>query len=61
MLTCAAAGLAGAVKASALDSVAAGTSGLGFELAVLTAVLIGGVALVAGGGLAVVMPRLRSR
>jgi ribose transport system permease protein len=50
VLTGAAAGLAGAVKASALDSVAAGTSGLGFELTVLTAVLLGGVALTGGSG-----------
>jgi ribose transport system permease protein len=50
VLTGAAAGLAGAVKASALDSVAAGTSGLGFELTVLTAVLLGGVALSGGSG-----------
>ncbi|WP_231911202.1 MULTISPECIES: ABC transporter permease [Streptomyces] len=41
VLTGVAAALAGAVKASVLDSVVAGTSGSGFELAVLTAVLVG--------------------
>ncbi|MGW0821050.1 ABC transporter permease [Streptomyces sp. NPDC002845] len=45
-----AAALAGAIKASVLDSVVAGTSGAGFELAVLTAVLVGGVALTGGSG-----------
>jgi ribose/xylose/arabinose/galactoside ABC-type transport system permease subunit len=50
VLTAATAGLAVAVKASAPDSVAAGTSGLGFELTVLTAVLRGGVALTGGSG-----------
>ncbi|MDF3143227.1 MULTISPECIES: ABC transporter permease [unclassified Streptomyces] len=50
VVTGAAAALAGAVKASVLDSVVAGTSGAGFELAVLTAVLIGGVALTGGSG-----------
>lgn len=45
-----AAALAGAVKASVLDSVVAGTSGAGFELTVLTAVLLGGVALTGGSG-----------
>jgi ribose/xylose/arabinose/galactoside ABC-type transport system permease subunit len=48
--TGAAAALAGTIKASVLDSVVAGTSGSGFELAVLTAVLIGGVALTGGSG-----------
>jgi ribose transport system permease protein len=48
--TGAAAALAGTLKASVLDSVVAGTSGSGFELAVLTAVLIGGVALTGGSG-----------
>ncbi|KUN57828.1 ABC transporter permease [Streptomyces canus] len=50
VVTGAAAALAGAIKASVLDSVVAGTSGAGFELAVLTAVLIGGVALTGGSG-----------
>jgi len=50
VVTAAAAGLAGAIKASVLDSVASGTSGLGFELTVLTAVLLGGVALTGGAG-----------
>ncbi|QOV34150.1 ABC transporter permease [Streptomyces ferrugineus] len=45
-----AAALSGAIKASVLDSVVAGTSGAGFELAVLTAVLVGGVALTGGSG-----------
>lgn len=45
-----AAALAGAIKASVLDSVVAGTSGAGFELTVLTAVLLGGVALTGGSG-----------
>jgi ribose transport system permease protein len=45
-----AAALAGAIKASVLDSVVAGTSGAGFELTVLTAVLVGGVALTGGSG-----------
>jgi ribose/xylose/arabinose/galactoside ABC-type transport system permease subunit len=48
--TGAAAGLAGAIKASVLQSVASGTSGSGFELTVLTAVLLGGVALSGGSG-----------
>jgi ribose transport system permease protein len=50
VVTAAAAALAGAIKASLLDSVASGTSGLGFELTVLTAVLLGGVALSGGAG-----------
>ncbi|MER7894633.1 ABC transporter permease [Streptomyces sp. NPDC096046] len=50
VVTGAAAALAGAIKASVLDSVVAGTSGAGFELAVLTAVLVGGVALTGGSG-----------
>ncbi|POX45696.1 ABC transporter permease [Streptomyces sp. Ru72] len=45
-----AAALAGAIKASVLDSVVAGTSGAGFELTALTAVLVGGVALTGGSG-----------
>jgi ribose/xylose/arabinose/galactoside ABC-type transport system permease subunit len=48
--TGAAAALAGAIKASVLDSVVSGTSGAGFELTVLTAVLLGGVALSGGSG-----------
>ncbi|MGW0578197.1 ABC transporter permease [Streptomyces sp. NPDC002920] len=50
VLTAAAAALTGAIKASVLDSVSAGTSGAGFELTVLTAVLLGGVALTGGSG-----------
>lgn len=50
VVTGVAAALAGAIKASVLDSVVAGTSGSGFELAVLTAVLVGGVALTGGSG-----------
>lgn len=50
VVTGVAAALAGAIKASVLDSVVAGTSGAGFELAVLTAVLVGGVALTGGSG-----------
>jgi ribose/xylose/arabinose/galactoside ABC-type transport system permease subunit len=50
VITGVAAALAGAIKASVLDSVVAGTSGSGFELAVLTAVLVGGVALTGGTG-----------
>ncbi|MEU5592792.1 ABC transporter permease [Streptomyces sp. NPDC020298] len=45
-----AAALAGAIKASVLDSVVAGTSGAGFELTALTAVLLGGIALTGGSG-----------
>lgn len=44
------AAFAGAIKASVLGAVQSGTSGLGFELSVLTAVLIGGVALTGGYG-----------
>ncbi|WP_060881082.1 ABC transporter permease, partial [Streptomyces scabiei] len=50
VVTGTAAALAGAIKASVLDSVVAGTSGTGFELTVLTAVLLGGVALSGGSG-----------
>jgi ribose transport system permease protein len=50
VVTGVAAALAGAIKASVLDSVVAGTSGAGFELTVLTAVLLGGVALTGGTG-----------
>jgi ribose transport system permease protein len=44
------AALAGAIKASVLGAVQSGTAGLGFELAVLTAVLVGGVSLAGGSG-----------
>lgn len=50
VVTGVAAALAGAIKASVLDSAVAGTSGAGFELTVLTAVLLGGVALTGGSG-----------
>jgi ribose transport system permease protein len=50
LATGACAALAGALKASVLGAVQSGTAGLGFELAVLTAVLIGGVALTGGSG-----------
>ncbi|MGQ4386712.1 ABC transporter permease [Streptomyces sp. SAS_270] len=50
VVTGAAAALAGAIKASVLDSAVSGTSGAGFELTVLTAVLLGGVALAGGSG-----------
>lgn len=50
LLTGALAALAGAIKASVLGAVQSGTAGLGFELAVLTAVLVGGVALAGGSG-----------
>ncbi|MEU1178591.1 ABC transporter permease [Streptomyces sp. NPDC005820] len=50
VVTGVAAALAGAIKASVLDSAVAGTSGAGFELTVLTAVLLGGVALSGGSG-----------
>lgn len=50
LATGALAALAGAVKASMLGAVQSGTTGLGFELAVLTAVLVGGVALSGGSG-----------
>lgn len=46
----AAAGLAGAVTVARLNSAPAGQLGAGFELAVLTAVLLGGVALTGGAG-----------
>ncbi|WP_309068809.1 ABC transporter permease [Microbacterium sp.] len=45
-----AAGLAGAITAARLNSAPAGQLGSGFELAVLTAVLLGGVALTGGAG-----------
>ncbi|MBE1524932.1 ABC transporter permease [Nesterenkonia lutea] len=44
------AGLAGALTAARLNSAPAGQLGAGFELAVLTAVLIGGIALTGGEG-----------
>lgn len=50
VMTSVAAALAGAIKASVLDSVQTGTSGTGFELTVLTAVLLGGVAFTGGSG-----------
>lgn len=50
LATGALAALAGAIKASVLGAVQSGTAGLGFELAVLTAVLVGGVALAGGSG-----------
>lgn len=50
VITGAAAALAGAIKASVLDSVQTGTAGVGFELTVLTAVLLGGVAFTGGSG-----------
>ncbi|MEH0416480.1 ABC transporter permease [Streptomyces sp. B21-083] len=50
VVTGVAAALAGAIKASVLDSAVGGTSGAGFELTVLTAVLLGGVALSGGSG-----------
>ncbi|MFC4464582.1 ABC transporter permease [Streptomyces xiangluensis] len=50
VITGAAAALTGAIRASVLDSAVSGTSGAGFELTVLTAVLLGGVALSGGSG-----------
>lgn len=50
LATGACAALAGAIKASVLGAVQSGTAGSGFELAVLTAVLVGGVALTGGSG-----------
>lgn len=46
----AAAGLAGAITVARLNSAPAGQLGLGFELTVLTAILLGGVALTGGEG-----------
>jgi len=46
----AAAGLAGAIEAARLDSAPAGSLGVQFELTVLTAVLLGGVAFSGGQG-----------
>ncbi|OMQ14307.1 hypothetical protein A7K94_0217555, partial [Modestobacter sp. VKM Ac-2676] len=48
--TGAAAGLAGAITVARLNSAPAGQLGLGFELSVLTAVLLGGIALTGGEG-----------
>ncbi|NDK32055.1 ABC transporter permease [Nesterenkonia haasae] len=50
MVSGACAGLAGALTAARLNSAPAGQLGAGFELAVLTAVLIGGIALTGGEG-----------
>lgn len=50
ILTGAAAGLGGAITASRLDSAPAGSVGVGFELVVLTAVLLGGVTFTGGSG-----------
>lgn len=49
-VTGAAAALGGAIQASRLDSAPAGTLGVMFELTVLTAVLLGGVAFSGGSG-----------
>ncbi|SHN38174.1 ABC transporter permease [Cryptosporangium aurantiacum] len=46
----AAAGLAGTITVARLNSAPAGQLGLGFELSVLTAVLLGGIALTGGEG-----------
>lgn len=50
VLTGAAAGLAGVMLAARLGSAPAGTLGVGFELEVLTAVILGGVAFNGGRG-----------
>lgn len=50
MVSGACAGLAGALTAARLNSAPSGQLGAGFELAVLTAVLIGGIALTGGEG-----------
>lgn len=50
MFSGAAAGLAGALTVSRLNSAPAGQLGVGFELSVLTAVLLGGIILTGGGG-----------
>ena len=50
VLSGAAAGLAGSIYAARLNSAPAGQLGLGFELVVLTAVLLGGVSLLGGEG-----------
>jgi ribose transport system permease protein len=46
----ASAGLAGAIYAARLNSAPAGQLGTGFELVVLTAILLGGVSLLGGEG-----------
>ena len=50
ILSGAAAGLAGTIVVARLNSAPSGQLGVGFELAVLTAVLLGGVALTGGEG-----------
>jgi len=50
MLSGAAAGLAGTVVVARLNSAPSGQLGIGFELAVLTAILLGGIALTGGEG-----------
>ncbi len=50
ILSGAAAGFAGTITAARLNSAPAGQLGLGFELTVLTAVLLGGIALTGGEG-----------
>ncbi|MFJ2367971.1 ABC transporter permease [Microbacterium sp. NPDC087665] len=50
MFSGAAAGLAGALTVARLNSAPAGQLGVGFELSVLTAVLLGGIILTGGGG-----------
>ncbi len=50
MLSGAAAGLAGTIVVARLNSAPSGQLGVGFELAVLTAVLLGGIALTGGEG-----------
>jgi ribose transport system permease protein len=50
MLSGGAAGLAGAITVARLNSAPAGQLGIGFELTVLTAVLLGGIALTGGEG-----------
>ncbi|MCX6497421.1 MAG: ABC transporter permease [Arthrobacter sp.] len=50
LLSGGAAGLAGAITVARLNSAPAGQLGIGFELTVLTAVLLGGVALTGGEG-----------
>jgi ribose/xylose/arabinose/galactoside ABC-type transport system permease subunit len=50
LITGASAGLAGVMSAARLDSVPPGSLGVGFELDVLTAVLLGGVSFAGGRG-----------
>jgi ribose transport system permease protein len=50
ILSGAAAGLAGVITVARLNSAPAGQLGVGFELAVLTAVLLGGIVLTGGEG-----------